>query len=120
MPDIRSALEHGICSKTASAPIFGGIIMCQNTVFLNGIRRDSGCRAARAYQSNAAPPLLIVVDAFHHIVAGARARTIYGCAARGAVVRGCAGDEINKCVLAAGFQWRALPYLGIHQLRYQI
>ena len=76
----------------------------------------------RAAERNAALALLVVVNAFHHVVAGSGAGTVDRRAAEGAscdLLGHRAGDEVDEVVRVAGFKRHLFPHAAIHQLRHR-
>ena len=85
--------------------------MSDDAILLDGIRRDRGVgsalTASGAAQRNPALSLFIVVDTFHHEVAGSGTGAIHGSAtesAAGHLFRHRTGDEVDEVIGVARFQ----------------
>src|SRR5581483_1192500 len=122
VPFVSSRLKHCIGDKAARLSVFGGEVVGDDTIFLDRVRGDAYCRSAFIKDRNLAAPsltLLIVIDAFHKVVAGALASTVdCGATVINALVilRDSAGDEFDKRILVTHLERHALPDIAIHQL----
>ncbi len=124
VPLVGTAFQHSIGHEPTRFSILRVEIMSYYAIFLNGIRRNRGVcpalTALRSAQRSTTLPLLIVVDAFHHEIAGTSTRSIHGCTAErktGQLFRHGTRNQIDEIVRVARFERHVFPDAAIDQLR---
>src|SRR5260221_10445681 len=124
VPLVCTALKHSVSHKSTDLAVLGAKVVSDDAILFNRVRRNRGIRSAAAAgpaaDGNAALPLLVVIDAVHHVVAAAGTDAVDCRAAErttSLLLGNRASDQIDEVVRVPCLNRHVLPHAPINQLR---
>src|SRR5581483_2660512 len=122
VPLVGSTLEYGIGNKAASLAVFSRVCIGDDAIFLNGIGRNAGGRAALIIPADLAAPrlsLFVVVHSLDQVAASTLTGSVHGSTpVVTCVILGYgAWHQLDKGVLVANFEGHLLPDTPVDQVR---